>query len=94
MIQPVKKTLVLKQYDIGFSQFYGLHYKHGLRISVAGCGMRKTEQEYLVVYSWHKFASLEFFLKELLCAVLAGKQQITTKCRYLYKFISKSLKCK
>ena len=31
--------------SIGFSQFYSLCYKKGLRISMAGCGMRKTEQD-------------------------------------------------
>ena len=45
----------------------------------------------MAVYCWRKLASLVFFLDELLCDLLAGKQQITTKCRSLYKFISKSL---
>ena len=39
-----QNTLVLKQ-CIGFSQFYRLRYKQGLRISTASCEMRKTDQD-------------------------------------------------
>ena len=42
MILHIKKTLVLKQYEYWLFTVLPLCYKHGLRISVASCGLWKT----------------------------------------------------
>ena len=79
-----------------FSQFCSLCYIKGLRISSAGCGMRKTDQDVSnrsvlkSIVSTRYCSSLvkiyisRIFWDQFLCDVVARKKQITTKCKYLY----------
>ena len=45
MILHVRKRWFWSNMSIGFSQFYSLRYKQGLKISAASCVMRKTDKD-------------------------------------------------
>ena len=59
MILHVRIRWFRSNVSIGFSQFYRLRYKQGLRISTTSCEMRKTDQDIsklnFILYTAGKF---------------------------------------
>ena len=60
MIQ-LKKTLVLKLYDNGFTVLQSTLQTGIENINAAGCGCERLSRVSMAVYCCHKFASFVFF---------------------------------